>query len=234
LLRVKNLNTFYADAQVLRNVSLEINEGEVVSIVGSNAAGKSTLINTLSGIIHAKSGSIEFLGKNIEKLFPYQIVKMGLIQVPEGRRLFSGMTVLENLRLGMYLIKDKEKEVKNLEEVFRLFPILKIRKSQIAQTLSGGEQQMLAIARALVGNPKLLIFDEPSLGLAPKLVVQVFNIIKLINDQGLTVLLIEQNIFQALNLCDRGYVIENGRIIMAGQGKELLNLSEIKKAYLGI
>jgi len=234
LLRVKNLNTFYADAQVLRNVSLEINEGEIVSIVGSNAAGKSTLINTLSGIIHAKSGSIEFLGKNIEKLFPHQIVKMGLIQVPEGRRLFPEMTVLENLRLGMYLIKDKEKEVKNLEEVFRLFPILKIRKSQIAQTLSGGEQQMLAIARALVGNPKLLIFDEPSLGLAPKLVVQVFNIIKLINDQGLTVLLIEQNIFQALNLCDRGYVIENGRIIMTGKGKELLNLSEIKKAYLGI
>jgi len=234
LLRVKNLNTFYADAQVLRNVSLEINEGEIVSIVGSNAAGKSTLINTLSGIIHAKSGSIEFLGKNIEKLFPHQIVKMGLIQVPEGRRLFPGMTVLENLRLGMYLIKDKEKEVKNLEEVFRLFPILKIRKSQIAQTLSGGEQQMLAIARALVGNPKLLIFDEPSLGLAPKLVVQVFNIIKLINDQGLTVLLIEQNIFQALNLCDRCYVIENGRIVMEGKGKELLNLSEIKKAYLGI
>lgn len=234
MLRVKNLNTFYADAQVLRNVSLEINEGEIVSIVGSNAAGKSTLINTLSGIIHAKSGSIEFLGKNIEKLFPHQIVEMGLIQVPEGRRLFPEMTVLENLRLGMYLIKDKEKEVKNLEEVFKLFPILKIRKSQIAQTLSGGEQQMLAIARALVGNPKLLIFDEPSLGLAPKLVVQVFNIIKLINDQGVTILLIEQNIFQALNLCDRGYVIENGRIVMAGKGKELLNLSKIKKAYLGI
>lgn len=234
MLRVKNLNTFYADAQVLRNVSLEINEGEIVSMVGSNAAGKSTLINTLSGIIHAKSGSIEFLGKNIEKLFPHQIVEMGLIQVPEGRRLFPEMTVLENLRLGMYLIKDKEKEVKNLEEVFKLFPILKIRKSQIAQTLSGGEQQMLAIARALVGNPKLLIFDEPSLGLAPKLVVQVFNIIKLINDQGVTILLIEQNIFQALNLCDRGYVIENGRIVMAGKGKELLNLSKIKKAYLGI
>lgn len=234
MLRVKNLNTFYADAQVLRNVSLEINEGEIVSIVGSNAAGKSTLINTLSGIIHAKSGSIEFLGKNIEKLFPHQIVEMGLIQVPEGRRLFPEMTVLENLRLGMYLIKDKEKEVRNLEEVFKLFPILKIRKSQIAQTLSGGEQQMLAIARALVGNPKLLIFDEPSLGLAPKLVVQVFNIIKLINDQGVTILLIEQNIFQALNLCDRGYVIENGRIVMAGKGKELLNLSKIKKAYLGI
>lgn len=234
MLRVKNLNTFYADAQVLRNVSLEINEGEIVSMVGSNAAGKSTLINTLSGIIHAKSGSIEFLGKNIEKLFPHQIVEMGLIQVPEGRRLFPEMTVLENLRLGMYLIKDKEKEVKNLEEVFKLFPILKIRESQIAQTLSGGEQQMLAIARALVGNPKLLIFDEPSLGLAPKLVVQVFNIIKLINDQGVTILLIEQNIFQALNLCDRGYVIENGRIVMAGKGKELLNLSKIKKAYLGI
>lgn len=234
MLRVKNLNTFYADAQVLRNVSLEINEGEIVSMVGSNAAGKSTLINTLSGIIHAKSGSIEFLGKNIEKLFPHQIVEMGLIQVPEGRRLFPEMTVLENLRLGMYLIKDKEKEVKNLEEVFKLFPILKIRESQVAQTLSGGEQQMLAIARALVGNPKLLIFDEPSLGLAPKLVVQVFNIIKLINDQGVTILLIEQNIFQALNLCDRGYVIENGRIVMAGKGKELLNLSKIKKAYLGI
>lgn len=234
MLKVKNLNTFYADAQVLRNVSLEINEGEIVSMVGSNAAGKSTLINTLSGIIHAKSGSIEFLGKNIEKLFPHQIVEMGLIQVPEGRRLFPEMTVLENLRLGMYLIKDKEKEVKNLEEVFKLFPILKIRESQVAQTLSGGEQQMLAIARALVGNPKLLIFDEPSLGLAPKLVVQVFNIIKLINDQGVTILLIEQNIFQALNLCDRGYVIENGRIVMAGKGKELLNLSKIKKAYLGI
>jgi len=234
LLKIENLNTFYGDLQVLRDLSLQINEGEIISLVGSNAAGKSTLINTLSGILHAKSGTIDFLGKPIVNLTHHKIVEMGLIQIPEGRRLFPEMTVLENLKLGMYLIADRQEEFKNIQEIFNIFPILKDRQSQIARTLSGGEQQMLAIARALVGNPKLLIFDEPSLGLAPKLVSQVFNTIKLINSQGITVLLVEQNVIQALSLCNRGYVIENGRIVMEGLGKELLNISKIRKAYLGI
>lgn len=234
MLKIENLNTFYGDLQVLRDLSLHINEGEIISLVGSNAAGKSTLINTLSGILHAKSGTIDFLGKPIVNLPPHKIVEMGLIQIPEGRRLFPEMTVLENLKLGMYLIADRREEFKNIQEVFNIFPILKDRQSQIARTLSGGEQQMLAIARALVGNPKLLIFDEPSLGLAPKLVSQVFNTIKLINSQGITILLVEQNVIQALSLCNRGYVIENGRIVMEGLGKELLNISKIRKAYLGI
>ena len=234
MLKIENLNTFYGDLQVLRDLSLHINEGEIISLVGSNAAGKSTLINTLSGILHAKSGTIDFLGKPITNLPPHKIVEMGLIQIPEGRRLFPEMTVLENLKLGMYLIADRKEEFKNIQEVFNIFPILKDRQSQIARTLSGGEQQMLAIARALVGNPKLLIFDEPSLGLAPKLVSQVFNTIKLINSQGITILLVEQNVIQALSLCNRGYVIENGRIVMEGLGKELLNISKIRKAYLGI
>lgn len=234
MLKIENLNTFYGDLQVLRDLSLQINEGEIISLVGSNAAGKSTLINTLSGILHAKSGTIDFLGKPIVNLTHHKIVEMGLIQIPEGRRLFPEMTVLENLKLGMYLIADRQEEFKNIQEIFNIFPILKDRQSQIARTLSGGEQQMLAIARALVGNPKLLIFDEPSLGLAPKLVSQVFNTIKLINSQGITVLLVEQNVIQALSLCNRGYVIENGRIVMEGLGKELLNISKIRKAYLGI
>ena len=234
MLKIENLNTFYGDLQVLRDLSLHINEGEIISLVGSNAAGKSTLINTLSGILHAKSGTIDFLGKPIVNLPPHKIVEMGLIQIPEGRRLFPEMTVLENLKLGMYLIADRREEFKNIQEVFNIFPILKDRQSQIARTLSGGEQQMLAIARALVGNPKLLIFDEPSLGLAPKLVSQVFNTIKLINSQGITILLVEQNVIQALSLCNRGYVLENGRIVMEGLGKELLNISKIRKAYLGI
>ena len=234
MLKIENLNTFYGDLQVLRDLSLHINEGEIISLVGSNAAGKSTLINTLSGILHAKSGKIDFLGEPIVNLPPHKIVEMGLIQIPEGRRLFPEMTVLENLKLGMYLIADRREEFKNIQEVFNIFPILKDRQSQIARTLSGGEQQMLAIARALVGNPKLLIFDEPSLGLAPKLVSQVFNTIKLINGQGITILLVEQNVIQALSLCNRGYVIENGRIVMEGLGKELLNISKIRKAYLGI
>ena len=234
MLKIENLNTFYGDLQVLRDLSLHINEGEIISLVGSNAAGKSTLINTLSGILHAKSGTIDFLGEPIVNLPPHKIVEMGLIQIPEGRRLFPEMTVLENLKLGMYLIADRREEFKNIQEVFNIFPILKDRQSQIARTLSGGEQQMLAIARALVGNPKLLIFDEPSLGLAPKLVSQVFNTIKLINSQGITILLVEQNVIQALSLCNRGYVIENGRIVMEGLGKELLNISKIRKAYLGI
>ena len=234
MLKIENLNTFYGDLQVLRDLSLHINEGEIISLVGSNAAGKSTLINTLSGILHAKSGTIDFLGKPIVNLPPHKIVEMGLIQIPEGRRLFPEMTVLENLKLGMYLIADRKEEFKNIQEVFNIFPILKDRQSQIARTLSGGEQQMLAIARALVGNPKLLIFDEPSLGLAPKLVSQVFNTIKLINSQGITILLVEQNVIQALSLCNRGYVLENGRIVMEGLGKELLNISKIRKAYLGI
>lgn len=234
MLKVNNLNTYYGDLHILKDISLFISKGEIVSLIGSNAAGKSTLINTLSGILSAKSGTINYLGRNIENKASHEIVKMGLIQVPEGRRLFPEMTILENIKLGMHLILDKTAQINHIQEIFSVFPILKERKSQIAKTLSGGEQQMLAIARALVGEPKLLIFDEPSLGLAPKMVTQLIDTIKEINNRGITILLVEQNVYQALNLCHRGYVIENGRIVMEGKGSELLNRPDIKKAYLGI
>ncbi|MCD6473104.1 ABC transporter ATP-binding protein [Candidatus Aerophobetes bacterium] len=234
MLKLNNINTCYDDVQALFDVSLDVREGDIVSIVGSNGAGKSTLLNTISGILRCSSGTIEFLGKRTESLPPHQIVEQGIIQVPEGRHIFPRMTVLENLELGAYTRKARGRKKENLDIVFELLPALKERKNQLAGTLSGGERQMLAVARGVMSIPKLLMFDEPSLGLAPKLVKQVFEIAKEINKKGITVLLVEQNIFHSLSISNKGYVLENGKIVLEGKGKELLNNKHVRKAYLGI
>jgi len=234
LLKLNNVNTYYGDLQALYNVSFKVEEGEIVSIVGSNGAGKSTTLNTISGVFHPSSGIIEFLGERIESFPSHRIVEMGLVQIPEARRLFPYMTVLENLELGAYVHEARGKKEDSLKMVFSLFPILEERKNQLAGTLSGGEQQMLAIARGMMARPKLLMLDEPSLGLAPKLVRQVFEVIKQINKEGITVLLVEQNVFHSLSIADTGYVLENGRVVLEGEGEELLNNKHVKKAYLGI
>jgi branched-chain amino acid transport system ATP-binding protein len=234
LLNLENISAHYGDVQALRNVSLQIREGQIVSIIGSNGAGKSTTLNTISGIIQSSSGTIEFLGKRIENLPPHQIVERGIVQIPEARLLFPYMTVSENLELGAYTPKARRGKEENLEVVFRLFPILRDRENQLAGTLSGGEQQMLAIARGLMANPKLLMLDEPSLGLAPLLVKQVFETVKQINAQGITVLLVEQNVFHSLSIANQAYVLENGSVVLEGQAKEILDNPQVKEAYLGI
>ena len=234
MLKLTNVSTHYGDVQALRNVSFEIKEGEVVSIIGSNGAGKSTTLNTISGVLRASSGTIEFIGRRTENLYPHQIVDQGIVQIPEGRLLFPYMSVLENLELGAFNGQARKEKEKNLQVVFSLFPVLKERMNQLAGTLSGGEQQMVAIARGLMGSPKLLMLDEPSLGLAPLLVRQVFETVKAINSQGITVLLVEQNVFHALSTSARGYVLENGSVVLEGDGKELLNNPQVREAYLGI
>jgi branched-chain amino acid transport system ATP-binding protein len=234
LLKLTNVSTHYGDVQALRNVSFEIKEGEVVSIIGSNGAGKSTTLNTISGVLRASSGTIEFIGRRTENLYPHQIVDQGIVQIPEGRLLFPYMSVLENLELGAFNGQARKEKEKNLQVVFSLFPVLRERMNQLAGTLSGGEQQMVAIARGLMGSPKLLMLDEPSLGLAPLLVRQVFETVKAINSQGITVLLVEQNVFHALSTSARGYVLENGSVVLEGGGKELLNNPQVREAYLGI
>jgi len=234
LLKLENISAHYGDMQALRNVSFEIKESQIVSIVGSNGAGKSTTLSTISGVLKCSSGTIEFLGRRIENLPPHQIVELGLVQIPEARLLFPYMSALENLELGAFALSARKEKEKNLEVVFRLFPILKERKDQLAGTLSGGEQQMLAIARGLMARPKLLMLDEPSLGLAPLLVKQIFETIKEIKAHEITVLLVEQNVFHSLSLADRAYVLENGEIVLEGDGKELLNNPKVKEAYLGI
>ncbi|WP_209124269.1 ABC transporter ATP-binding protein [Alkalihalobacillus sp. BA299] len=234
MLKVTNLNVGYGNVQVLRDISFHVESGEVVSILGTNGAGKSTTLRTLSSLIQAWSGSIEFEGQSIEKKKPEEIVETGLIQVPEGRKLFSNMTVYENLELGAYISKARKNMKKNIEYCFELFPILKERKSQVAGSMSGGQQQMLAIGRALMSEPKLLLLDEPSTGLSPLLTKQVFDIIKQIKSQGVTVLIVEQNANQALSLSDRGYVIENGQIVIEGSAASLLNNDKLKASYLGI
>lgn len=234
MLNLGEINTYYEDIQALFNVSLEVKEGDIVAIVGSNGAGKSTLLNTISGVVPCASGSIEFQGKRIEKLSPHDIVEMGLVQIPEGRRIFPRMTVLENLDLGAFTRHARAERDGNVETVFNLFPRLMERKRQIAGTLSGGEQQMLAIARALMSVPRLLMFDEPSLGLAPKMIASVFEIAKEINRRGITVCLVEQNVFHSLSIAKKGYVLENGRIALSGNGKELLGNDHVKQAYLGL
>lgn len=234
MLEIKELNVFYGQLQVLWDVSLTVEEGEVVSIVGPNAAGKTTLLNTISGLIRVNSGSISFVDNRIDGLSPVDIVKLGVTQVPEGRRLFSTMSVLDNLLIGAYIDEARKRKNKSLERVFELFPILKERKNQLAETLSGGEQQMLATGRALMAYPKLLMLDEPSLGLAPKLVLKMFDAVSEIRHEGITILLVEQNVYHSLELADRGYVLENGRIIATGRGKALLETEHIKKAYLGV
>jgi branched-chain amino acid transport system ATP-binding protein len=234
LLDLENISAHYGDVQALENVSLRIKEGQIVSIVGSNGAGKSTTLNTISGVLRCSSGTIEFFGKRIENLPPHRIVELGIVQIPEGRLLFPYMTVLENLELGAFNPQARKGMGENLEAVFRLFPVLEDRKNQLAGTLSGGEQQMLAIARGLMARPKLLMLDEPSLGLAPLLVKQVFETVKEINAQGITVLLVEQNVFHSLSIADEAYVLENGKVVLGGQGKEILSNPQVKEAYLGI
>jgi len=234
LLRVENINTFYSSIQVLRDVSFDIQEGEIVSMVGGNGAGKTTLLKTISGLLSPRLGTINFLGERIDRLPPYKIVEKGAIQIPEGRKLFPPLTVLENLKLGAYLPSNKEKRAESLKRVFQIFPILEERKDQLAGTLSGGEQQMLAIGRGLMSLPKLLMLDEPSLGLAPLMVKEIFRVINEINKQGTTILLVEQNVKQSLALANRGYVLENGRIVLSGNSDELLRNEHTKKAYLGM
>jgi len=234
LLDIHNIDVFYGDVHTIKNVTFYVNEGEIVTIVGSNGAGKTTILKTINGLLHPSSGTINFLGKKIDKLSPYNIVEKGISHVMEGRRLFPYMSVLENLELGAYVKKARKNIKENLEFVFNLFPVLEERIEQLAGTLSGGEQQMLAIGRGLMSNPLLLLFDEPSLGLAPVLVQKIFKTIEDVNKKGITVLLVEQNIQNALNLADRAYVLETGEINLEGCGKDLLNNSYIKNAYLGI
>ena len=233
MLKVENLSVHYGMIQAVRDVSFEVNEGEVVSLIGANGAGKTTILRTLSGLVRPSSGQIEFLGQEIQKMPAQKIVASGLSQVPEGRHVFPGLTVLENLEMGAFLKKNREENQANLKKVFSRFPRLEERKNQDAATLSGGEQQMLAMGRALMSTPKLLLLDEPSMGLAPIFIQEIFDIIQDIQKQGTTVLLIEQNANKALAIADRGYVLETGKIVLSGTGKELAASDEVRKAYLG-
>jgi len=234
MLNIKGVNSGYGDVTVLKDISLNIKEGEVISIVGANGAGKTTLLNTISGIITPNSGEIWFDNRRIDQLPPHKITELGIVQVPEGRRLFPLMTVYENLLIGASLPRSHSKVKENLEFVFQLLPRLEERKNQIGRTLSGGEQQMVAIGRALMAMPRLLMLDEPSMGLSPLLVTTVFETIAKISEQNITVLLVEQNVKKALNLSKRGYVLENGFITLEGPSAELLVNPHIKKAYLGL
>ncbi|MCA5013254.1 MULTISPECIES: ABC transporter ATP-binding protein [unclassified Enterococcus] len=232
MLTVENLSVHYGVIQAVRDVNFKVEEGEIVSLIGANGAGKTTILRTISGLNRPSSGTITFVGQEIQKVVPQKIVASGLCQVPEGRHVFSGLTVQENLEMGAFLRKDKQLK-EDYEMIFERFPILKERKNQDASTLSGGEQQMLAMGRALMSKPKLLLLDEPSMGLAPIFIQEIFNIIQEINKQGTTVLLIEQNAKMALSIADRGYVLETGEVVLSGPGKELLESEEVKKAYLG-
>ena len=233
MLKVENLSVHYGMIQAVRDVSFKVNEGEVVSLIGANGAGKTTILRTLSGLVRPSAGKIQFLGKEIQKLPAQKIVAAGLSQVPEGRHVFPGLTVMENLEMGAFLKKNREENQANLKKVFSRFPRLEERKNQDAATLSGGEQQMLAMGRALMSTPKLLLLDEPSMGLAPIFIQEIFDIIQDIQKQGTTVLLIEQNANKALAISDRGYVLETGKIVLSGTGKELAASDEVRKAYLG-
>jgi branched-chain amino acid transport system ATP-binding protein len=233
-LEVHNINVFYGDVQVLEDVSLSVTKGEIVSIVGSNASGKSTTINAICGLLPVSSGEIHFLGNRIENRELHEIARMGIAQIPEGRRLFPYMSVYENLAIGAYAPRARASEGKSLEEVYALFPALKERRSQMAVTLSGGEQQMVAIGRGLMARPEILILDEPSLGIAPILVKEIFEKITQINKKGTTILLVEQDVALSLNLSDHGYVLENGSITLEGGGKELLANPQIRESYLGM
>jgi branched-chain amino acid transport system ATP-binding protein len=234
MLEIRKLNFAYGDLQVLWDIDLDVHQGEIVSVVGPNGAGKSTMLRNISQLITAQSGSIRFAGSELVGLAPHRVVELGVIHVPEARRIFPEMSVLENLLLGSHVRRVRVDRQKNLERVFALFPRLAERREQLGGTMSGGEQQMLAIGRGLMGNPKLMLFDEPSLGLAPLLVKSVFEIVRTINAQGTTVLLLEQNVYQSLRIAHRGYVIENGRVVLSGTGAALLNDEHVKKAFLGL
>jgi branched-chain amino acid transport system ATP-binding protein len=234
MLEINSLNFYFGELHILKDISMRVGNDEIVSVVGANGAGKSTLLKTLVGILPSTSGKIEFLGKEIQNLPSHQIVKMGLVQVPEERLLFSGMTVHENLLLGAYHRTDRKEREKGLESTYQLFPILRERKKQKAGSLSGGEQQMLALGRALMATPVLLMLDEPSLGLAPQVVEEVFVVVQKINESGVSILLVEQDIFVSLSIADRGYVLENGEMVLEGTGEELLESAHVKEAYMGM
>ena len=233
MLSVKDLNVYYGVIQALKGISLNLNEGEIVALIGANGAGKSTTLKTISGIMHPREGSIEFNGVNITAKPAQDIVRMGIVHVPEGRKIFARMTVMENLYMGAFTVNDKVQIKRDIQEMFTRFPRLAERKNQLGGTLSGGEQQMLTIARGLMSHPKLLLLDEPSMGLAPLLVEQIFEIIQTINEQGTTILLVEQNAQMALAVSDRAYVIETGTITIEGNGDDLLKNDSVVKAYLG-
>ena len=233
MLEIKDLHVHYGVIEALKGISLEVNEGEIVALIGANGAGKTTMMQSISGIVKKSGGEINFLNESIMKANPKHIVEMGLTQVPEGRRIFTGMSVYENLMMGAFLRKDKDGIKHDYEKVCEQFPILKERMNQDASTLSGGEQQMLAMGRALMSRPRLLLLDEPSMGLAPLLVKEIFSIIKEINASGTTVLLVEQNANMALSIAHKAYVLETGRIILSGDAKELAASEEVRKAYLG-
>ncbi|HIU63947.1 MAG TPA: ABC transporter ATP-binding protein [Candidatus Avacidaminococcus intestinavium] len=233
MLKIDNMDVYYGAIHAIKGISIQVPQGEIVTLVGSNGAGKSTTLQTISGLLKPKNGTILFEDQHIEGLAAHKIVSMGLCQVPEGRRVFANMTVLENLELGAYLRSDKDEIARDLEDVFKKFPRLLERKNQLSGTLSGGEQQMLAMGRALMSKPRLLLLDEPSMGLAPLLVKEIFNIIQEINESGTTVLLVEQNANMALSIADKAYVLETGRIALAGTAKELASSEAVRKAYLG-
>ncbi|HYA03431.1 MAG TPA: ABC transporter ATP-binding protein [Syntrophobacteria bacterium] len=234
MLKVENIDVSYGDLQVLWDVSFEVNKGEIVALVGANGAGKSTTIKTISGLLRPSSGTIRFLDQRLDQIPAHKVIEHGIAQVPEGRRLFPEMSVRENLIMGSLSSQAKVKREETMEWIFGLFPRLREREKQLAGTLSGGEQQMCAVGRGLMALPRLILFDEPSLGLAPILVADIFKIIERIKQEGVTVLIVEQNTKHSLEICDRGYVLENGRIVLTGTGQELLTNDHVKQAYLGI
>ena len=233
LLEIKDLEVNYGVIKAIKGVSFDVNEGEIIALIGANGAGKTTILHTITGLIQAKKGSIVFDGKELTKTPPHKIVSMGMAHVPEGRRIFQQLSVLENLKLGAYTRKDKSEIASTLKMVYERFPRLEERKNQVAGTLSGGEQQMLAMGRALMSKPRIILMDEPSMGLSPLLVSEIFDIIKVINESGTTVLLVEQNAKKALSIADRAYVLETGNITLSGDAKDLITDESVKKAYLG-
>ncbi|MDO5707570.1 MAG: ABC transporter ATP-binding protein [Andreesenia angusta] len=233
MLSIKDLEVYYGVINAIKGISFEVNTGEIVTLIGANGAGKTTILQTLSGLIKPRNGSINYQGENLLSIDPHNIVRKGIAHVPEGRRIFPNMTVEDNLELGGYILSDKEAISNGLERAYKSFPRLEERRKQLAGTLSGGEQQMLAIGRALMTSPKIVLMDEPSMGLAPILVAEIFDIIKRVNEQGTTVLLVEQNANMALSIANRAYVLETGQIVTSGDAKDLMNNDDIRKAYLG-
>jgi branched-chain amino acid transport system ATP-binding protein len=234
MLQIRKLNFSYGDLKVLWDVDLEVKQGEIVTVVGANGAGKSTILRNVSRLVTPRAGTITFEGAELNRVPSHKVVELGIIQVPEARRIFPEMTVVENLRMGSFVKATRKDREKNMERVFSLFPRLAERKGQLGGTMSGGEQQMLAIARGLMGNPRLMVLDEPSLGLSPLLVRNIFETIKEINRQGTTILLVEQNVYQSLHISHRAYVLETGRVVLSGTGAELLDNTHVKKAFLGM
>ncbi len=233
MLTIKDLEVYYGVIQAIKSISFEVNQGEVIALIGANGAGKTTILHTITGLVAAKSGSINFEGNDLTKIPAHNIVSLGMAHVPEGRRIFAELTVLENLKMGAYTRKDKKEIADTLEKIYERFPRLNERRHQIAGTLSGGEQQMLAMGRALMSHPRIILMDEPSMGLSPLFVSEIFDIIREISNSGTTVLLVEQNAKKALSIANRAYVLETGKIVLEGDAKELMNDDSVKKAYLG-